>query len=213
VTAKVIHGDCLDAMRAMEPNSVDAIVCDPPYGLRGALNRGVCLPVAGLTECDEVGEPVGFPVVREHPKGDDVVNVVAGLAAMLADATVAGAGLAPLGLPVRASAGVRSPEVLRVQLAAPVSIPTEPGAKLTLAGRIANVARGAQKLCTAPEARHLDLAPESLGDSGVLALRGTGLPAPVLRPRWLHPEGIAAGLAGDLYRRSHRGNLRQGVGQ
>ena len=30
---KLIVGDCLDVMRTMEPNSVDAIVCDPPYGL------------------------------------------------------------------------------------------------------------------------------------------------------------------------------------
>jgi DNA modification methylase len=30
---QVIQGDCLEVMRAMEPNSVDAIVCDPPYGL------------------------------------------------------------------------------------------------------------------------------------------------------------------------------------
>jgi len=29
----LIHGDCLDVMAAMEPGSVDAIVCDPPYGL------------------------------------------------------------------------------------------------------------------------------------------------------------------------------------
>ena len=29
----VVCGDCLDAMRGMEPNSVDAIVTDPPYGL------------------------------------------------------------------------------------------------------------------------------------------------------------------------------------
>ena len=26
-------GDCLDIMRGMDKNSVDAIVCDPPYGL------------------------------------------------------------------------------------------------------------------------------------------------------------------------------------
>lgn len=31
---RLILGDCLDAMRAMEPCSVDAIVCDPPYGLK-----------------------------------------------------------------------------------------------------------------------------------------------------------------------------------
>lgn len=29
----VIHGDCLEVMRGMEANSVDAIVTDPPYGL------------------------------------------------------------------------------------------------------------------------------------------------------------------------------------
>jgi site-specific DNA-methyltransferase (adenine-specific) len=29
----IIHGDCLDKMREMEDNSIDFIVCDPPYGL------------------------------------------------------------------------------------------------------------------------------------------------------------------------------------
>lgn len=29
----VIHGDCLDVMRSMEAESIDAIVTDPPYGL------------------------------------------------------------------------------------------------------------------------------------------------------------------------------------
>lgn len=27
-------GDCLDVMRGMETNSIDAIVTDPPYGLK-----------------------------------------------------------------------------------------------------------------------------------------------------------------------------------
>lgn len=30
---EVLHGNCLDVMRQMESNSVDAIVTDPPYGL------------------------------------------------------------------------------------------------------------------------------------------------------------------------------------
>ena len=30
---EVIHGDCLDALRAMPDGSVDAIVTDPPYGV------------------------------------------------------------------------------------------------------------------------------------------------------------------------------------
>lgn len=31
--AELVIGDCRDIMAAMEPNSIDAIVCDPPYGL------------------------------------------------------------------------------------------------------------------------------------------------------------------------------------
>jgi DNA modification methylase len=30
----IIYGDCLEEMRKMEPNSISAIVTDPPYGLR-----------------------------------------------------------------------------------------------------------------------------------------------------------------------------------
>ena len=32
-TTKVIHGDCIETMNQMEPETVDAIVTDPPYGL------------------------------------------------------------------------------------------------------------------------------------------------------------------------------------
>ena len=31
--SEIIHGDCRIEMAKMEPNSVDSIVCDPPYGL------------------------------------------------------------------------------------------------------------------------------------------------------------------------------------
>lgn len=31
--ARLYRGDCLDVLAAIEPESVDAIVCDPPYGL------------------------------------------------------------------------------------------------------------------------------------------------------------------------------------
>jgi len=30
----IFHGDCLDVMRDREPNSIDAIITDPPYGIR-----------------------------------------------------------------------------------------------------------------------------------------------------------------------------------
>jgi len=29
----ILKGDCIEVMKAMKPNSVDAVVCDPPYGL------------------------------------------------------------------------------------------------------------------------------------------------------------------------------------
>jgi len=32
--ATLVNGDCREVMRSMDENSVDAIVCDPPYGLR-----------------------------------------------------------------------------------------------------------------------------------------------------------------------------------
>ena len=31
--ATVFNGDCIEVMASFEPNSVDAVVCDPPYGL------------------------------------------------------------------------------------------------------------------------------------------------------------------------------------
>lgn len=34
MTLRLIHGDCVERMAEMAPNSVDAIVCDPPYGLQ-----------------------------------------------------------------------------------------------------------------------------------------------------------------------------------
>lgn len=33
MTERIIHGDCLEVMRAMDADSIDAIVTDPPYGL------------------------------------------------------------------------------------------------------------------------------------------------------------------------------------
>lgn len=33
MTSRIVHGDCIEAMAAMAEASVDAVVCDPPYGL------------------------------------------------------------------------------------------------------------------------------------------------------------------------------------
>ena len=29
---QILHGDCLDRLKEIEPNTIDAIVTDPPYG-------------------------------------------------------------------------------------------------------------------------------------------------------------------------------------
>lgn len=34
MSSRVIVGDCREAMAGMEPDSIDAVVCDPPYGLK-----------------------------------------------------------------------------------------------------------------------------------------------------------------------------------
>jgi len=42
--ATLYRGDCLDVLAAMEPDSVDAIVCDPPYGLGFMNSKWDALP-------------------------------------------------------------------------------------------------------------------------------------------------------------------------
>lgn len=42
--ATLYRGDCLDVLASMEPESVDAIVCDPPYGLGFMGKRWDALP-------------------------------------------------------------------------------------------------------------------------------------------------------------------------
>jgi len=34
-TAKILHGDCMDLLRGLPSNSIDAIITDPPYGMSG----------------------------------------------------------------------------------------------------------------------------------------------------------------------------------
>ena len=58
-TPKLIHADCLDAMREMEANSIDAIVTDPPYGL-AFMGKGWDHGVPGVpfwTEALRVAKP------------------------------------------------------------------------------------------------------------------------------------------------------------
>lgn len=46
------HGDCLDFMAQMEPGSVDAVVCDPPYGIAYVANGRKTIPRAEMLAND-----------------------------------------------------------------------------------------------------------------------------------------------------------------
>jgi hypothetical protein len=78
VTATVIHGDCLDVMRAMEPNSVDAIVTDPPAGIsfmgkawdadKGGRDQWIAWLASVLAEGLRVLKPGGHALVWALPR-------------------------------------------------------------------------------------------------------------------------------------------------
>lgn len=40
----IIHGDSLTVLRQMEPESVDAIITDPPYGINYVSQTGASIP-------------------------------------------------------------------------------------------------------------------------------------------------------------------------
>lgn len=52
---RIIEGDCIEAMRGMDEASIDAIVCDPPYGLEFMGKEWDRLGAAALTDPSEVG--------------------------------------------------------------------------------------------------------------------------------------------------------------
>ena len=61
MAADLYIGDCLEVMRGMEENSIDAIVCDPPYGI-GFMGKGWDVAVPGedwARECLRVLKPGG----------------------------------------------------------------------------------------------------------------------------------------------------------
>ena len=63
-SATIIHGECIAEMRKMPDNSIDSIVCDPPYGL-GFMGKGWDTLPPGLEwaeECLRVLKPGGHLV-------------------------------------------------------------------------------------------------------------------------------------------------------
>lgn len=49
---QVIHGDCLAVLPTLPAGSIDAMLCDPPYGIGGTVVRGGCESTQALPEWD-----------------------------------------------------------------------------------------------------------------------------------------------------------------
>lgn len=59
MTATIHHGDCLDVLRGMPDNSVDAVVTDPPYGLSNTTPEKVADTIVRWAQGDREHVPMG----------------------------------------------------------------------------------------------------------------------------------------------------------
>ncbi len=65
--ATIIHGDCLEELKKLEDSSVDAVVCDPPYGLSNTKPQ----QVADVLKAWVTGDTVSVPAKRGGFMGAD----------------------------------------------------------------------------------------------------------------------------------------------
>ena len=63
----IIHGDCLEELKKLEDNSVDAVICDPPYGLSNTKPK----QVADVLKAWVTGDTVSVPAKRGGFMGAD----------------------------------------------------------------------------------------------------------------------------------------------
>ena len=78
MAVRVILGDCLEVMAAMEANSVDAVVCDPPAGIafmgrawdsdKGGRDAWVAWLTKVMRECYRVAKPGAHALVWALPR-------------------------------------------------------------------------------------------------------------------------------------------------
>lgn len=67
---RVVQADCIEAMAAMEESSVDAVVCDPPYGIRfmGQAWDGADIEAAALARAGQVQPSHKDGSARANPR-------------------------------------------------------------------------------------------------------------------------------------------------
>ena len=63
----IIHGDCLEELKKLEDNSIDAVVCDPPYGLSNTKPA----QVADVLKAWVTGDTVSVPAKKGGFMGKD----------------------------------------------------------------------------------------------------------------------------------------------
>jgi hypothetical protein len=78
VRGVIHHGDCVEVMATLEPDSIDAIVTDPPAGIgfmgkswdhhRGGRDLWVAWMTEVMTECLRVAKPGAYAVVWALPR-------------------------------------------------------------------------------------------------------------------------------------------------
>ena len=67
MSTTIIHGDCLEELKKLEDNSVDAVVTDPPYGLSNTKPA----QVADVLKAWVTGDTVSVPAKRGGFMGKD----------------------------------------------------------------------------------------------------------------------------------------------
>ena len=65
--ATIIHGDCLEELKNLDDNSIDAVICDPPYGLSNTKPQ----QVADVLKAWVTGDTVSVPAKRGGFMGKD----------------------------------------------------------------------------------------------------------------------------------------------
>ena len=67
MSTTIVHGDCLEELKKLEDNSVDAVVTDPPYGLSNTKPQ----QVADVLKAWVTGDTVSVPAKRGGFMGKD----------------------------------------------------------------------------------------------------------------------------------------------